>query len=354
MTEADYGSYSRATSCHICNSPFTRDADGNFKDKVRDHDHLSLSSTSNYLGAAHAGCNLKRRTYERIPLFCHNAKNYDSHFIIRALFKNDQKKRINHVDGLAESTEKMKTLEINNFYLLDSRAFLNCSLDQLAKDLNKIPNFPYRILDQLQLHGNDSEKRDLLLCKGVYPYEYITSFTVYEDTVLPEKEQFFSKLHDSHLCEKDYLHAKTVFSRFGCRNLADYTKLYCIVDTCLLAEIMLNFRDEIYCDMGLDVCKYISLPQLSLDCALKREKLRLELMTDIDQLLFVENNIRGGLSFVNQRHAEKTETKDLLYLDFNNLYGGAMSQLLPYGDFRWLSPEEITCLNWVELPRRGC
>ena len=35
------------------------------------------------------------------------------------------------------------------------------------------------------------------------------------------------------------------------------------------------------------------------------------------------------------------ESKFIMYLDANNLYGWAMSQYVPYGGFKWLNQEEI-------------
>lgn len=68
---------------------------------------------------------------------------------------------------------------------------------------------------------------------------------------------------------------------------------------------------------------YISLPQLSFDIMLRKTGVRLELMRDIDQILFVENNIRGGVSFINQRlcsasssvSTEVEEEDEMLYID---------------------------------------
>ena len=43
------------------------------------------------------------------------------------------------------------------------------------------------------------------------------------------------------------------------------------------------------------------------------------------------------------------ESKFIMYLDANNLYGWAMSQYLPYSEFKWLNKKEIRsfCLNSI-------
>ena len=77
-------------------------------------------------------------------------------------------------------------------------------------------------------------------------------------------------------------------------------------------------------------------------------------------LLVFENGIRGGYSGVlgdryikaNIRYLSKEEnyqekSKYLLYLDANNLYGWAMSQPLPTGDFKWEDPNNF---NWQNPP----
>ena len=70
-------------------------------------------------------------------------------------------------------------------------------------------------------------------------------------------------------------------------------------------------------------------------------KVKLEKISDADIHLFIEKGMRGGISYVSTRYIkannencrdydkEKSEIY-INYLDMNNLYGGAMSQYLPY------------------------
>ncbi|GFW84575.1 uncharacterized protein TNCV_3107101 [Trichonephila clavipes] len=66
--------------------------------------------------------------------------------------------------------------------------------------------------------------------------------------------------------------------------------------------------------------------------------------------LFIEKGIRGGISTICKRYARannrylenydpSSPSNYIIYLDANNLYGWAMSQALPYGDFKWISPD---------------
>ena len=67
------------------------------------------------------------------------------------------------------------------------------------------------------------------------------------------------------------------------------------INTLLLADIFENFRNmclEIY---ELDPAKFISVPGLVWQAALKETKVKLNLLNDIDMLLMVEKCIRGGI-----------------------------------------------------------
>ena len=332
ITKKDIKVFTESTHCHICKKELPDD------DRVRDHDHL----TGKFIGAAHNECNLKRTELKRLVGFAHNFSGYDSHIVMQAIAKYNKKIRIK---AIPLNTEKFKSIQINNCLLLDSMAFLNDSLCNLVETLNASQcDFP--IISQWMC---DSEKKKLLLRKGIYPYELITDIDVlYDATELPLQDKFFSKLSNSHVSDSDYEHAKNVWKTFKCKNLKDYTLLYVKSDTYQLADIIFSFRNLIYSQFGLDMCHYLSLPHLSKDIMLKQTDISLEFMSDIDMIEFVKSNIRGGLSYVNTRYADakklsesKNEDVSLAYVDANNLYGSAMRFALPTGEYEWMTSEEI-------------
>ena len=88
-------------------------------------------------------------------------------------------------------------------------------------------------------------------------------------------------------------------------------------------------------------------PGLSWDAMLKMTKKELEKISHSDKYMFFEQVKRGGDSYINKRYSKENNEyckdydkerpkKYIIYLDINNLYGHAMSQYLPYADFKWV------------------
>ena len=343
MSPEDVLNHSRAGVCHICEKPL---AVGGTKDSVRDHCHI----TGKYRGAAHNACNLKLRLEPwktPIPVVFHNLRGYDSHLLMQAI--SSVKGRVSCIPN---NTEKYISFSLGQLRFIDSAQFLLAPLDELVAG-----NPP----ETFQITARYEQRRELLLRKGVYPYEYMDSWERFADTRLPPRASFYSKLTGNHISDEDYAHAQNVWEVFGCQNMGEYCDLYCRTDVLLLADVFETFRKTCMGRYSLDPAHYYTSPGLSWDALLKKTGVELELLTDYDQHLFIEKGLRGGISMVSKRYAKANNPKVegynsskpntyILYLDANNLYGWAMSQPLPTGGFQWVDDCDRLAEAIIEHP----
>src|SRR5688572_9066692 len=251
-----------------------------------------------------------------------------------------------NITCIPNNMERYMAFSLYQLRFIDSLQFLNSSLDKLSSNLS---------LDDLKITASNVTQLEILRRKGVYPYEYIDSYNRFEEHQLPPKEAFYSKLTREDISDVDYQHAQRVWKEFDCKTMGDYHDLYLRTDVLLLADVFETFRATSMKHYQLDPAYYFSLPGMAWDALLKKTKVELELLTDIDMHLFFERGLRGGVSMVSKRfakannpqcpdHNETTNSMKpnnwIMYLDANNLYGWAMQQMLPVGGFTWCEISE--------------
>ena len=322
--------------------------------RVRDHDHVS----GEFRGAAHRDCNLQYRLLKKrnkddedsfvIPVVFHNLRGYDSHLIMEEIGKFNRK-----TDVIPNTLEKYIGFTFGSLRFIDSLQFMGTSLEKLVSNLAQEGKQKFRNMSKFI---PDAEQQDLLLRKGVYPYDHVDCAAKLTETSLPSKDSFYSLLTEQHISDADYEHAKTVWETFRCTNLGDYHDIYLKSDVLQLADVFENFRSVCLDNYHLDPAHYYTAPGLSWDAMLLSTGVKLDLITDIDMYLMVESGIRGGISMISQKYAkannpyiedhdpEKT-TSYIMYLDANNLYGWAMSECLPSGNFQWVDDDALKNLD---------
>ena len=397
LTKKEEQNYNNQKVCYICKKEFDKSDKKHYK--VRDHCYY----TGKYRGAAHNICNLRYKIPKEIPIVFHNGSTYDYHFIIKELVKEFE----GNFECLGENTEKYitfsvpikkridnKDMEITyKIKFIDSFRFMATSLsklvDSLTEDIhgdkcvdcksdlsymkvidealifrcfNCKRNYKKEINKELiesfastyKLCNNDLNKFVMLLRKGVYPYEYMDGWDKFNETSIPNKESFYSNLTMENITETDYIHANNVFKTFKLNNLGDYHDLYVQSDTLLLADVFENFRKACIKTYELDPAHFISLPGLAWQACLKNTGVELELLTDYDMFLMIEEGVRGGKCHAVHRYTKANnkymknydkskESSYIQYLDANNLYGAAMPEKLPINEFKWVN--DISGIN---------
>ena len=177
-----------------------------------------------------------------------------------------------------KANDKAKTITYR-IKFMDSYRFMQRSLSTLTDTLSEINNKNLEISNDTlikkfhntyQLCDNDFDKFNLLLRKGVYPYEYMDEWEKFNEDKLPDKELFYSDLNKEHITNKDYPHAQKVWDTFDIKNIGEYPDLYVQSDTALLADVLENFRDKSIEIYRLDPAYFLTAPGLAWQGCLKK------------------------------------------------------------------------------------
>lgn len=227
-----------------------------------------------YRGPAHQKCNLQFQKSHKLPVVFHNLCNYDAHLLITDVVKNIT----GTTSVLAHNTEKY--IGINKFVkgtkvklqFIDSFKFMATSLEKLAGNLKTL-----KILSS-QFKNIDGNQISLLKIKGVFPYDYVSSWETLNEKALPTIDNFFNNMNMDDISEKDYAHANNVWKSFKINTLGmnkkknnnlivkiniflffftgEYSDLYLKTDVLPLADVFECFHDTCLQHYGLEPLLY--------------------------------------------------------------------------------------------------
>ena len=232
---------------------------------------------------------------------------------------------------------------------------LGYSLGQLSQALADDENHPYAILSQSSICQDDSghfqERRMKLLLKKLgFPYELCTSLDALREwTEIPPLEKFYSSLiKDYTVTESERQFAQKVFDEFQCQSMECFMILYMKCDVYVTAEVIFTYRQKMLEFFELDPFKFISLPSLSFSGFLMKCEQPIEMITNRSLYALLEANLRGGMSFVSTRWSKQTETSRIASIDANGLYCSVMTLPLPCSNYRFLTREEISNIDFMK------
>ena len=128
-----------------------------------------------------------------------------------------------------------------------------------------------RYFNTYKISDHDNNKFILLLRKVVYFYEYMDDWEKFNETLLPEKEDFCSLLSIEDITDADYAYAKRVCKDFEIKNLEEYHNLYLQSDT-MLTDLFWNFRNMCLKIYELDPARFLSAAGLAWQAVIKKDK----------------------------------------------------------------------------------
>jgi len=153
--------------------------------------HVIIATWPGDTEAPHSNCNLNYKDSYCIPVIFHNLSDYDAHFIkdIATAYKGrtellpmtKNKEKYVSFTKYIDSTKNDKKKICIKLRFIDSFKFFTSSLGKLASYLDK---------DKLKTTRSEffnlnAENFDLLMRKGIFPYEYIDCVKKLKDTCLP-------------------------------------------------------------------------------------------------------------------------------------------------------------------------
>ena len=223
---------------------------------------------------------MKYKIPGHIAIVFHNLSGYDAHLFIKELGRRFNK---NDIGVISENKEKYISFNVKitvkspgvkykdgtqvckNIQLrfIDSCRFMALGLEKLASNLDD---------DQcknLREFYKEKEAFKLMRRKAVYLYEFIDGWEKLEETSLPPKEAFYSRLNMKGISDQDYEHAQQAWNAIEKKTLGCYHDAYLKTDVSLLVDVFETFRGTCLKHYRLDPAHFYTAPGLAWQTLLK-------------------------------------------------------------------------------------
>ena len=231
-------------------------------------------------------------------------------------------------------------------------------------------------------------------------YTLIKSYSLLNNTVIPSRKQCIDDMKGEMIPQDEYDHMMKLWKTFDIKAWDEYYELYNVIHVTLMADAFDHFRNNTLNAFGVDLMHYIRAPQMDYSLFLKitmesdhgesnlrflgekwaqyitrisanegltekqLEKIFMDRMgelylskgirlmekNEIDDFMRLLKNLRGDITHIVKRHAkvnidnkeQATVSNEGIYLlDANNLFGGAMHQMMPYELVGIPEPHEV-------------
>ena len=250
--------------------------------------------------------------------------------------------------------------------LIDSNEFMHAPLSKLALALEKEDSQYFTILRQAfhvlvgDMNWNvTDEDMKYMLKKLPFPYRYLKSEEVLQPGhPIPGREWFNNDLTGEECTDAEWKMVQEVCQRFKLNDFKTYVRVYCILDSLLLACVFCNYRGNSIKHYELDPAGCPTIASYSWQCFLYRTKARIEYISDPTMLKMIFSAVRGGQTFSTTKlvtanneecpggYDSAKPRQHILYLDLNSMYSFVMTKKFPAAEYQWLTADEIDRIDW--------
>lgn len=259
------------------------------------------------------------------------------------------------ISCIPNTKELFTSFQIGPFRFVDSFRFFPSSLKNFVasydtKDMQRTLEYRRSVKFPL-LDVNEVSKLKI-------PFSCFTKLEDYEGKELPYKNlsanEAFNQVNlcGSNVSESEIDFYERCFKASGVDH-KEFVESYCIQDVTMLLDCFHMYRNFVFSKFQIDMLRSFTLPgssEKAWKMLARTNGTRIEIPHTEEVAAMYP--VLGGISQINRNlfiannkylpHYDPSQRSSfILYVDANNLYGGAMSEYLPCHSFRFMSQEEI-------------